>query len=202
MNLSQQRVVDLLKAFRSPEPTPGGGSAAALAGAVGASLVAMVASLGKPRGEGGIELEQLRAAGERCAALSDRLTALMEADTEAYDAVVASFKLPKATDAEKSARRIRIQEALRGATEVPLEVMRACAEALELAPVVAGFGNQNALSDVQVGVELLGAGLRGAELNVDVNLQSLEDTAYVDAVRHEAEQLSGSDGRSDPSASS
>jgi formiminotetrahydrofolate cyclodeaminase len=202
MSLSQIPVIDLLSAFRSPEPTPGGGSAAALAGAVGSSLLAMVAALARTGAQTDEELRTLRAAGEQCASFANRLAALMDEDTEAYDAVVASFKLPKTTDAERSARTIRIQEALRRATEAPLEVMRACRGALEHAPVVAQFGNANARSDVQVGVELLGAALRGAKLNVEINLESLKDAAYVEAVRREAERLSGSGGRSAPSASS
>jgi methenyltetrahydrofolate cyclohydrolase len=113
----------------------------------------------------------------------------MDADSTAYDDVVGAFKLPKHTDDELSARRIRIQEALRGATQVPLDVMRACATALEQGIVVARFGNLNARSDVQVGLELLAAGLRGAKLNVDINLESLKDVAYVSAVRDEAERL-------------
>jgi len=189
MSLSQRPFTELLEAFRSPEPTPGGGSASALAGAVGASLLAMVAGLGKPRAETDEDVRRLRAAGERCSALSSRLSALMDEDTNAYDDVVAAFKLPKATEAEKSTRTIRIQEALRGATEVPLEVMRACADALHQGVVVDGFGNTNASTDVQVGLELLRAGLRGAQLNVDINLASLKDAAYVRAVRDEADRL-------------
>jgi methenyltetrahydrofolate cyclohydrolase len=189
MSLADRSFTDLLAAFRSPSPTPGGGSAAALAGAVGSSLLAMVAALDKARAETDDELRRLRAAGERCASLSDRLTGLIDEDARAYDAVTAAFKLPKNTDAEKSARTMRIQEALRGATEVPLEVMRACAEALTHGAVVADFGNANARSDVQVGLDLLRSGLRGAKLNVEINLESLKDAAYVGAVRHEAERL-------------
>jgi formiminotetrahydrofolate cyclodeaminase len=189
MSLSERPVSDLLKAFRSPEPTPGGGSASALAAAVGASLLAMVAGLGKPRAGTDEARGRLQAAGNRCGALSDRLAALMDEDTAAYDAVVGAFKLPKITDAEKSARSIRIQEALRGATAVPLEVMRACAEALQEGAVVVEFGNANASSDTQVGLELLRAGLRGAKLNVDINLANLKDAAYVTAVRDESDPL-------------
>jgi formiminotetrahydrofolate cyclodeaminase len=191
MSLAQRPFVDLLTAFRSPQPTPGGGSASALAGAVGASLLAMVAALGKPEAESDDDVERLHSAGERCASLSDRLTVLMDEDSAAYDDVIGAFKLPKRTDAEKSARSLRIQEALRGATEVPLEVMRACAEALRQGAIVARFGNRNARSDAQVAVELLAAGMRGARLNVDINLQSLKDVAYVKAVRDEAESLAG-----------
>ena len=189
MSLAQRRFSELLAAFRSPEPTPGGGSASALAGAVGAALLAMVAALPKSRAEHDDDLRRLRAAGDRCTVLSDRLAALMDEDTVAYDAVVAAFKLPKDTDAEKSARGVRIQEALRGATEVPLQVIRAGSEALEQGIVVAELGNRNARSDVQVGLELMGAAVRGAKLNVDINLENLKDSAYVAAVRAEAEKL-------------
>ena len=113
----------------------------------------------------------------------------MDEDTVAYEAVVAAFKLPKNTDEEKSARSVRIQEALRGATEVPLQVIRTCGEALQQGNVVAEFGNRNARSDVRVGLELLGAAVTGARLNVDINLENLKDAAYVAAVRDEAEKL-------------
>lgn len=189
MSLSRRSFTELLQAFRSPKPTPGGGSASALAGAVGASLLAMVAALDKPRAETDEKLQRLRAAGERCAAISDRLSDLMDEDSVAYEEVVAAFRLPKATDEEKSTRGIRIQEALRGATDVPLQVMRACAHAIEQGIVVAEFGNRNASSDLQAGLELLGAGLRGAKLNVEINVASMKDVAYTAAVRDESRNL-------------
>ena len=123
-------LTDLLAAFQSPAPTPGGGSAAALAGAVGASLLAMVAGLPKPRAATADDLAQLAAAGAGCVALSERLTALIDRDSEAYQLVVAAFRMPKETDEEKAVRGARIQEALRMATETPLDVMRACADAI------------------------------------------------------------------------
>ena len=189
MSLSQLPFIELLNAFRSREPTPGGGSASALGGAVGASLLAMVAGLPKPRAQSTQETERLTVARARCAAIGDRLAALMDRDSRAYDLVVAAFRLPKSTEEETTARGLRIQEALRSATEAPLDVMRACAEAIGLAAAVAALGNRNASSDVQVGVELLRAGLRGAKLNVDVNLASITDETFAAAVRREAEQL-------------
>jgi formiminotetrahydrofolate cyclodeaminase len=189
MTLTDHRFRDLLAAFRSPEPAPGGGSASALAGAVGASLLAMVAALPKPRAAGAAEAGRLATARERCVALSDDLAALVDRDSEAYLQVVAAFRLPKATDQEKAVRGSRIQEALRIATEVPLDVMRGCAAAIEQAAVVAAFGNRNASSDLEVGLELLGAGLRGARLNVDVNLASLTDASFVAAAGKEAGRL-------------
>jgi methenyltetrahydrofolate cyclohydrolase len=189
MQLAEQRFFDLLRLFRSPNPTPGGGSASALSGAVGASLLAMVAGLPKPRTTTADEITRLTEAGARCASISDRLAHLMDRDSEAYERVVAAFRLPKGSEDEKSARGARIQDALRVATEVPLEVMRTCAEAIQLAPAVARLGNPNASSDVRVGLELLAAGLRGARLNVQINLESITDADYVAKTRDTADRL-------------
>jgi methenyltetrahydrofolate cyclohydrolase len=189
MSFTDFRLTDLLAAFQSPAPTPGGGSAAALAGAVGTSLLAMVAGLPKPCVAGAEDVARLAAAGARCVALSERLTALIDRDSEAYELVVAGFRLPKGTDEEKAARATRIQEALRMATETPLDVMRACSEAIGHAAVVAAFGNRHASSDVQVGLELLGAGLRGARLNVDANLGNVKDGAFAAAASDEAARV-------------
>jgi methenyltetrahydrofolate cyclohydrolase len=188
MDLSQLPFTELLRAFGSNEPTPGGGSASALAGAVGASLLAMVAGLPKQRVQAGGDTRILAAAASGAAGLSARLAALMNADSDAYNLVVSAFRLPKGTDEDKRVRSERIQEALRAATETPLDVMRACEQALQLARVVATFGNRNASSDVGVAVELLMAALRGARLNVDVNLGSITDKTFAGMVAREAEQ--------------
>jgi formiminotetrahydrofolate cyclodeaminase len=189
MKLTERTVADLLAAFRSPDPTPGGGSAAALAGATGASLMAMVAALPKPRAATEQDVERLQAAGARCSESSARLATLIDRDSESYELVVAAYRLPKATDEEKAARTARIQQAMRVATDVPLEVMRACSDAIEQSAVVAAYGNRNASSDVQVGLELLGAGLRGARANVDINLESVKDADYVAKTRPIVERL-------------
>lgn len=189
MKLTDQTVAELLAAFRSPDPTPGGGSAAALAGAVGASLLAMVSALPKPKAASDDEILRLRVAGQRCTELAGQLTALVDRDSDAYDLVVQAYRMPKASDDEKAARTAQIQRALRVAIDAPLDVMRACGEAMMHGAAIGEFGNPNASSDVQVGLELLGAGLRGAKLNVDINLESIADAAYADAVRVEVVQL-------------
>ena len=189
MRLADLRFVDLLAAFRSPDPTPGGGSAAALSGAVGASLLGMGAGLPKPRAQNADDEQRLAAARGNCASISERLTALMDRDSEAYDGVVAAFRLPKSSDEEKQARSSRIQEALRLATETPLDVMRACLDAIQTGGEVAALGNANASSDVEVGLELLMAGLRGAKLNVAINLGSIKDQAYVNNATTRAKEL-------------
>ena len=192
MSLTGGSVSRLLAAFRSSDPTPGGGSASALAGAVGASLLAMVAGLAKPRTASDDELARLEAAGARCAELALRLETMIDQDTAAYDLVVDAYRLPKSTDDEKAVRRARIQKALEAATEAPLDVMRLCAEGLTLAPAVGRLGNQNASSDVIVAVGMLRTGLSGARENVEINLESLKDADYVARVRNESTQLAAS----------
>jgi methenyltetrahydrofolate cyclohydrolase len=199
MTLTDKSVKSLLEDFRSPAPTPGGGSAAALAGAVGASLLTMVASL--PKARAGHE-EQLRDAGRRSAALATVLEALVDRDSEAFELVVGAYRLPKSTEEEKTLRALRIEDALKAAIAAPLEVMRACREGTTLATVLLEYGNPNASSDVQVGLELLRAGLRGAHMNVEINLGGLKDQTYADAVRAELARLSESDAGGVPSASS
>lgn len=192
MKLTDRTVTELLAAFRSSEPTPGGGSASALSGAVGASLLAMVASLPRPRGSTAEDIERLATAGSRCAALSEQLATLVDRDSDAYDLVVTAYRLPRHTEQEKRTRLGAIQTAMRAATDAPLDVMRACGAAIELGAVVAAFGNRSASSDLLVGLELLGAGLRGARLNVEINLGTLQDAAYTESARHETARLASS----------
>lgn len=189
MALIDRTVSDFLAALRSSEPTPGGGSASALAGATGAALLAMVAGIPKPRATTDQDVERLEAAGSRCAELSERLATLIDRDSDAYNVVMGAYRLPKQTDEEKATRTGRIQDGLREAIAAPLDVMRACSDAIEQAAVVAAYGNRNAASDVQVGLELLGAGLRGAKLNVEINLGSVKDQEYVGRTRAEIDRL-------------
>lgn len=192
MKLTALPVSDLLAAFRSSEPTPGGGSASALSSAVGASLLAMVAGLQKPAATSDEDLARLADARRRCTALAVQLEALIDQDSAAYDLVVGAFRLPRGTEEEKAARASAIQTALVAATEAPLEVMRRTSEALGIAPVVAQLGNRNAASDVEVALALLKAGLFGARRNVDINLDGLKDPGYAGRVKAEAARLSGS----------
>ena len=191
MSLTEQSIRDLLTAFSSADPTPGGGSASALAAAVGASLLIMVAGLPKSRTGSDEDRAALARAAGALADIRHRLTGAIDADTAAYDRVVAAYKRPKASAEEQSARTAAIQEALRGATEVPLGVMRQSAAALDLAAVVAAHGHRAAPSDVGVAVALLRAGLRGARLNVEINLGSMSDADYAGAVAAEAVRVAG-----------
>jgi len=188
-SLASVPLTALLEQFRSPAPTPGGGSAAALAGALGASLLVMVASLPKPHASTDVELAKLKAVADECTLLARRLEMLIDRDSAAYDQVMGAYRLPKGTEEEKAARSAAIQAAMKAATETPLDMMRACAAAIAHVPTLTTLANPNASSDVQVGIELLRAGQRGARANVDINLGSVKDHAYVEAVRTEADRL-------------
>lgn len=183
-------VSQLLAALASPEPTPGGGTAAAIAGAMGASLLVMVTGLAKSKTNSDEEKAALLKARAAIEPIVTRLTALADADTEAFNAVMAAYRLPKATDAEKAARSAAIQEALRGATIVPLETLRACVDAIDHGRAVAEHGNRSAASDAGVAMSLLKAAADGAAANVRINLGSLKDTPFVASTSDETTRLS------------
>ncbi len=183
--LVEKTVSQILDAFASSDPTPGGGSASALAGAVGASLLLMVARMPKTRTSAEADRPSLDGAVNVVGPAAAQLRQLIDRDTAAYDEVVAAYRLPKASDEEQAARKEAIQRAMRSAIEAPLAVMRACRAALEAAPAIERHGNPNAASDVAVATELLRAGLNGARANVAINLPSIADAQYADRVRTE-----------------
>lgn len=189
MPLLDRSLSDLLSAVSSPTPTPGGGSASALAAALGLSLVAMVAQMGRTRSGSDEARRLLDQAASALLPLRDHVAGLVEDDAKAYDGVVEAYRLPKGTDEEKAARRAAVQSALRGAAEVPLDVMRACQAGLTAAVDVARHGNPSAASDLGVALELLGAGLRGAALNVRANLDAIDEVGWADGARSEVERL-------------
>ena len=183
-------VADFLNALSSPSPTPGGGTAAAMAGALGASLLLMVAGLEKTKTGSEEERTLLADAKRALTPIRARLLDLADADAESFDQVMAAYRLPKASDEEKAARAAVIQRALWRATEVPLDTLRACTDAIEYGPVVARCGNPSAVSDVGVGIRLLEAAAGGAEANVRVNLKGIRDEALKgDAERNAARFL-------------
>lgn len=192
MRLTERVVKDLVESFSAPTPTPGGGSASALTSGLGASLLLMVARMPKSRHNTDDEREALGRAGASLTALRDALIQLVDRDSDAYDAVVSAYRLPKATDDEKARRTAAIAAALGQATEVPLEIMRISSQVLAEGERVARYGNRAAASDVGVGLELTAAGLRGAALNVHTNLETLKDRDYVDRTADTAARVAAS----------
>jgi len=181
---------ELIEEMAAPTPTPGGGSAAALSGAVGASLLSMVAGL--TVGKKGYEAvsEEMAERRGKLAPMRAQFQSFIQKDAEAFEKVMAAFKLPKDTEELKATRGVAIQEATKGAAEVPLEVMALSVDALEHALALAEKGNKNSVSDVGVGALELLTALKGAQLNVQINLGSLKDEAYVAAAKQRMDELS------------
>lgn len=169
-------------------PTPGGGSVAALLVASGAALTAMAYRFTSGERFSAVESE-MASRVERLENLRRRALDLVDRDSAAYDAVTAAYKLPKSTDAEKSARTEAVQKGLRGALEVPLETMRAAREALELASAGAGDINPNLASDCATGSWCLWSAAEAAALNVRINAASIRDETYSRARLAECEGI-------------
>lgn len=182
-------VSQLLAALASPDPTPGGGTAAAIAGAMGTSLLVMVAGLAKSKNNTDDEKAALSTARLALEPIVTTLTELADADTAAFDAVMAAYRLAKGSADEKAARTRMIQAALRGATEIPLQTLRACAEAIGHGRVVRDYGNQSAESDVGVAMGLLKAAADGAAANVRINLGGLKDEGFKAAAEADTARL-------------
>ena len=191
ISFSEYALEDLLDAFASNDPVPGGGSASALTAALGVSLLVMVAGLAKTKSGKDVpeEAADLAEASARLRPLRETLLTLIDTDTEAYRTVIAALRLPKDTDDDRRARGDALQAAMREATEAPLDTLRACQQALAGAVIVARNGARSAASDAAVAVELLSAAARGCALNIDTNLAGIRDDAYCDRIREERKQL-------------
>ncbi|MEW6573055.1 MAG: cyclodeaminase/cyclohydrolase family protein [Bacillota bacterium] len=178
-----------LKEAASNAPTPGGGSVAALCGALAASMASMVASLTVGK-EKYAEVEpEMQAMLQKTAALIQRFEELVAADIEAFSAFMSVYKLPKDTEEQKAERTRRMQEALVQATETPLSIAEACLEVLELAEQAALKGNKGAVSDAGVAAYLSEAALNAALLNVDINVPLIKNDSYVAEARSKKETL-------------
>jgi formiminotetrahydrofolate cyclodeaminase len=179
--IKDKSIQEFLDELASRASTPGGGSAAAVMGAVGAALVSMVGNftLGKKGCESvESEMRELLDASED---LRARLTDMIRQDVEAFDGVMAAYGMPRDTEAQKSARSAAIQAALKVAADVPLACARLCADVIRLTSPMARDGNRNVISDAGVAVLAAEAALRSAALNVYVNLGAIKDPEFTDS---------------------
>ena len=187
------RTIDrFLADLSSDAPTPGGGAVAGLVAANGAALIEMVCNL--TIGKAGYEEvdERMRAIVEEAGAARAALLDLADRDATAFDGVMAAFKMPKDTDAQKVERSQAIQRGYESAAEVPLECAKAAATLMELATEVTGTGNAQAASDGSSAAQCLGAAVWCATYNVEINAAALKDQAKAQALRDEVSALRAS----------
>jgi formiminotetrahydrofolate cyclodeaminase len=187
--IKDTEIEPFLDALASNSATPGGGSAAAIIGAMGAALVSMICNLtiGKKKyAEVETELKGVLAKAE---VLRRRLTGMIEDDVQAFDAVMAAYGMAKETDADKVARGEAIQAALKQATDVPLRCCHAAREVIDLAAIASDKGNLNVISDAGVGALAAYAALRSAALNVFTNAKMITDRTFAEAKLKEVNEL-------------
>lgn len=187
--LVELAVKEFLNKVAGSDPVPGGGSIAALNGAIASALAAMVANL--TIGNKGYEPheELMRHISEVALRQKELFVADIDRDSEAYDGVFACFKMPKATDEEKAARSAAIQEATKHAALVPMQVARNAYELMTILMDVARLGNRNAVTDACVAMMSARSAVLGALMNVRINLGSLKDKEFVDRLQREADEL-------------
>lgn len=192
MKLADMQVTQFCDVLASDAPAPGGGSTAALEGALGAALTAMVCGLttvGRSREKYAEYQEFVLASQKKALDLKARFMDVMNRDTEAFNVVSAAFGMPKATDEEKAARSAAIQKGLEGCTRTPFEMMELAAETLELTAELLGKTNDSAASDLGVSALSMRAAIQGAWLNVLINIGSLKNKELAEDYRKKGEAL-------------
>lgn len=178
-----------LEEVASSSPAPGGGSVAALSGALGSALTSMVCNLTIGKKKYADVDDEMKKVLEQSEHLREQFTTLIDRDTQAFNKVMEAITLPKDTDPQKALRAAAIREATKEATLVPLEVMKHCIDALALAQAVVSKGNVNSVSDAGVSAYMLHAALEGAALNVRINLNGLNDPEFVGWKTDEVQSL-------------
>ncbi len=187
--LTDLTVKDFLNKVAGSDPVPGGGSIAALNGALASALAAMVANLTIGKKKYAEVQEDMQAITQEAERLMGDFTADIDRDSDAYDRVFACFKMPKETDEEKAARSAAIQEATKYAAQVPLEVARRACALMPLIAEVALKGNQNAVTDACVAMMSARNAVLAAVLNVRINLSSLKNAELAARLQAEADGL-------------
>jgi formiminotetrahydrofolate cyclodeaminase len=189
VKLTDKSVANFLDELASNAPAPGGGSVAAISGALGAALVSMVCNL--TLGKKGYEQVQddIQDLLDRSEALRHKSADLLEEDVKAYTGYSKAAKMPRATEEEKAERKVAMQEALKVATDVPLSIAETAVQVMDLCMPAAEMGNKWAVSDAGVAVLMAEAALRSAALNVLINLGTLKDEEFVADRRAKLEAL-------------
>jgi formiminotetrahydrofolate cyclodeaminase len=178
--LANWSIADFLRKLASEDPIPGGGSASALAGAIGAGLIVMYSKIGTLRkGVSSDDQEVMQKIAIESTAYQNKLTRLITEDSLAYGEVIGAFKLPKTTEEEIKARQQAIQRAFQKAVETPMQILNSAIECLYLIAEVALSGNPSAFSDLKVAEYLSHAAAKGAIENIEINLPSIKDPEFL-----------------------
>ena len=188
--LITKSVQDFITELAADSAAPGGGSAAALAGCLGAALTKMVCNLSLDEAKFGAVLPEIQAIQTQAADLLAKLTRAVDEDAAAFNEVMAAYKLPKATEEEKTARLAAIQQSMKKAALLPLGVAGDCLEVLKLAGRILPIGNVNAASDAAVSGLMAYAALQGAIYNVKINLGFIKDVDFCSDTRKQITALS------------
>ena len=189
MKLAEMTVTQFADVLASDAPAPGGGSTAALEGALGAALTAMVCRLTEGRKKYEEHQAFVLEVKEKATALQAQFIDVMDRDTEAFMVISNAYGMPKATDEEKAARSAAIQAGLVKSTETPMEMMELAAQTIALTESLLGRFNTASASDLGVGALSLRAAVQGAWLNVLINIGSLKDTALAESYRTKGQAL-------------
>jgi formiminotetrahydrofolate cyclodeaminase len=189
MKLVEMKVADFADLMASDAPAPGGGSAAALEGALGVALTAMVCALTVGKKKFADVQEQTIDSRDKANALKEKFLDVIDRDTQAFHAVSAVFAMPKLTEQDKAARQDAMELALKGCTKTPLEMMQLSCQALELTRSCIGRTNTSAASDLGCAALALKAAIQGAWLNVLINIGGLQDQAFAQQYRQQGEAL-------------
>lgn len=177
--LAEKTISKFLDELASNLPAPGGGSAAALSGAIGSALISMVCNLTIGKKKYADVEPEIKSILDKSEELRKTFTVIIDSDTEAFKKVMVAYGLPKETEEQKALRSAAVQEATKEAAFVPLRLMKYVIDALALAKVTAEKGNVNSISDTGVSALMLGAASEGAALNVLINLNNITDAEFV-----------------------
>jgi glutamate formiminotransferase/formiminotetrahydrofolate cyclodeaminase len=180
---------DFVEELSTSSPAPGGGSVSALAGSLGAALSSMVAALTHEKKEMLDSKPLMDTIGVEAQELKDRLAFLVDEDTEAFNTVMEANRLPETNDEEKELKKNALDKANKYAIDIPMETAQKCLRIIELAEILVEKGNPNSVSDAGVAAEVALAGLRGACMNVMINLPGVDDLPYCDTKRKEVDAL-------------
>lgn len=189
MKISEKSCIEFVEVLASKAAVPGGGGAAALVGSIGMALGSMVCNLTIGKKKYAQYEESVKSILEKATDLEKRLLEMIDEDAKNFLPLSKAYGLPKNTEEEKRIKEEVMENALKTACQVPIEIVRVCYDAIKLHEDLVDKGSKLAISDIGVGVQCLRAAILSAQLNVIININSIKDQEYVQKVQDEVNQL-------------